>query len=290
VLKLVALVALPITLVCGSNDAIAQDKFFNSNGVRLRYVEQGTGEAVVLLHGQGGFVEASWQETGVIDALARRHRVIALDQRGYGKSDKPHEPSAYGAAMGEDVVRLLDHLRIKRAHVIGYSMGARITSWLVVNRPDRLISATLGGSTYYVDTPEQRRTFEEQAKQAESGLTGEGTAEAIKRGNPGWSDAQVTEYIARRAPMNDPLATAANYRGTPGLFITEVALSATKVPLLHIVGSLDTGLPASRHLKDKVLPSIEFVVVPGATHIETLGRKEFVEAVEKFLSRHKSAP
>ena len=288
--KPLALIALPLMLVCGVHDALAQDKFFTSNGVRLRFVEQGTGEAVVLLHGQGGFVEASWQETGVFGALARRYRVIALDQRGYGKSDKPHEPSAYGSEMGEDVVRLLDHLGIKRAHVVGASMGARITSWLVVNRPERLITATLGASTYYVDTPEQRRTFEERAKQAESGITGEETTEAIKRGNPGWTDAQVTEYVSRRASMNDPRAVAANYRGTPGLFISEVALSATKVPVLHVVGSLDTGLGASRQLKDKVLPSTELVVMPGANHIETLRRKEFVESVEMFLSRHKSGP
>lgn len=273
-------------LACGSNDAIAQDQFFNSNGVRLRYVEQGNGEPVVLLHGQRGFIEASWRETGVIDALARRYRVIALDQRGHGKSDKPHEPSLYGAAMGEDVVRLLDHLGIKRAHVVGYSMGARIASWLVVNRSERLVSATLGGSTYYVDTPEQRRTFERQANEAAAGFP----AEAIKQSNPGWTDAQVAAYIAKYAPMNDPLATAANYRGTPGLFISEAALSGSKVPLLHVVGSLDTGFAASRRLKDQVLPSIEFVIVPGATHIETSRRKEFVEAVDNFLARHRSAP
>jgi len=285
--KIITLIGMALILVGGSNDALAQDNFFNSNGVRLRYVEQGVGEAVVLLHGAGGFIEGSWRQPGVIEALARNHRVIALDQKGHGKSAKPHKPSAYGAEMGEDVVRLLDHLSIKRAHVVGYSMGARVTSWLVVNRPDRLITATLGGSTYYLDTPEQRRRFEERAKDAELGLN----AERIKRGNPGWTDAQVAEYIASRAPTNDPLARAAIYRGHLGLFITEAALSETQVPVLHIVGSLDTTrLEASRHLKDEVLPSTEFVIVPGATHIETFQRKEFVEAVEKFLARHVSAP
>jgi len=278
------LIAFASTLACGSSAVFAKDEFFNSNGVRLRYVQQGTGEAVVLLHGQGGWIEEMWGESGVIDALAKRYHVIALDQRGYGQSDKPHDPSAYGAAMGDDVIRLLDHLRIQRAHIIGYSMGARVTSWLVVNKPNRLLSATLGGSTYYVDTPEERRTFEVQAKEAESDVI---DPERVKRNNPGMTDVQVAEFIRKFKAMMDPLAVAANYRGTPGLFITETALSASKVPLFHIIGSLDTTrLAASRHLKDEVLPSTEFLVVEGATHASLPRRKEFVDAVDKFLARH----
>ena len=270
-------------LVIGSGVALAEDKFFNSNGVRLRYVEQGKGEAVVLLHGNGGWVESNWGEPGVIDALAKHYRVIAIDCRGYGKSDKPHEASAYGSNMGEDVIRLLDHLRIRRAHVVGYSMGARITSWLIVNRPTRLISATLGASTYYVDTPEQRKSFETSAKQAEAD-TG---PEAVRRENPGITE----EWVARVVAMNDPLAKAAVYRGYPGLCIKESALHATKIPVLHIIGSLDTSrLPASRHFKEKVLPSAEFLIVEGATHAGTQGlfrRREFVDAIERFLRSHR---
>ena len=283
--KPVILVALALTLANGSNDAIAQDKFFSSNGVRIRYVEQGVGEPVVLVHGQGGSIEESWRDSGAIDALSKHYRVIALDQRGFGKSDKPHEPSAYGSEMGDDIVRLLEHLGIKRAHVVGYSMGARVTSWLIVNRPQWLITATLGGSTYYVDTPEQRQMFEEQAKQAQAGLS----VEAVKQRNAGWTDAQAAAYIAKLESANDFLAIAANYRGTPGLFISEKALRATKVPVLHVVGSLETNMAESRHLIGAVLPSAEFVIVSNANHAEAIRRREFVEAVESFLARHRSA-
>ena len=285
VLALTALLCAMVTIASGT--ASAEDKFFNSDGVRVRYVDQGVGEAIVLLHGGGASVEVMWGETGVIDALAKRHRVVALDIRGYGKSDKPHDPSAYGSKMADDVVRLLDHLGVRRAHVVGYSLGARITSWLIVNRPGRLITATLGASTYFADTPEQRRAFEEEAKVAESGPN----FERLKRENPGMADEQVRDLVARMASTNDPLAVAAANRGSTGLFVTEVALEVTKVPVLHIIGSLDTTrLAASRHLKNNVLPSAEFLIVEGATHAGPQGlfrRREFVEAVERFIDRHR---
>jgi len=267
--------------------AAPEDKFFSSAGVRLRYLEQGAGEAIVLLHGNGASARM-WITTGIMDRLATRYRVIALDCRGFGKSDKPHDPSSYGANMGEDVVRLLDHLSIMRSHLIGYSMGARITSWLVVNHPERVITATLGGSTYFTETTQQGKAFEESARNAEA----EPNSDDLKRSFPDMTDEQVNELPTRRATTNDPKAIEAVRRGYPGLYITESALSSTKVPILHVVGSEDTSrLPASQHLKDHVLPDIEFVIVPGATHsgrTGLAGRKEFVEAIEKFLSSNRS--
>ena len=273
-------------LLLGVAQASAEDKFFTSDGVRLRYVERGQGEPVVLLHGNGSWIETMWADTGVIEALSTKYRVIALDFRGYGRSGKPHDPAAYGSHMGDDVVNLLNHLGLKRAHVVGYSMGARITSWLVVNRPERLISATLGASTYYVDTPQERQSFEASAREAEAGSS----AERIKQENPTMTDAQVAEFIAERAKMNDPRAVAAAQRGMTGIFIIESTLAKTEVPVFHIIGSLDTSrLPASHHLKDKVLPNVEFRIVAGATHTGPQGlfrSREFVEAVKAFLGRH----
>jgi len=68
--------------------------------------------------------------------------VIAIDARGHGKSGKPADAKAYGAEMGQDIVRLLDHLKIPRAHIVGFSMGAIIVGHLVTTNPDRFISAT----------------------------------------------------------------------------------------------------------------------------------------------------
>src|SRR5687768_5133960 len=87
-----------------------QDQFFDSNGVRIRYVEQGQGEPVVLVHGFGNTIEGGWMEPGVFQNVAKSYRVIAFDLRGHGKSGKPHDPAAYGRELPLDIIRLLDHL------------------------------------------------------------------------------------------------------------------------------------------------------------------------------------
>src|SRR5438132_5614676 len=92
--------------------------FFLSNGVKMHYVTAGTGEPVVLIHGWSSSAQM-WRP--LIDDLSKDHRVIALDCRGHGESDKPHDPSKYGMEMANDVVRLLDRLKIKKAHIAGYS-------------------------------------------------------------------------------------------------------------------------------------------------------------------------
>ncbi len=123
------------------------DKSFDSSGVRIRYVDKGTGHPIVLLHGKGNNLDAAWIRTGVLANLAKDHRVIAMDLRGHGKSGKPHDPEAYGEEMGRDVVRLLDHLQIRRAHILGYSMGGGVNAKLLTTHPDRYFTAILGGSS-----------------------------------------------------------------------------------------------------------------------------------------------
>ena len=104
--------------------AFAEDRFFDSNGVRIRYVDEGA---------------------GVIKNLSRDHRVIAVDMRGHGKSEKPQNAAAYRRHMSQDIVRLLDHLRIAKAHLVGYFFGAVIAGYTAINFPDRFITATFGG-------------------------------------------------------------------------------------------------------------------------------------------------
>lgn len=100
--------ALPVALLCAALLPTAtlaqQDKFFDSNGVRLRYVEQGQGQPIVLLHGNGNTLQ-SWIDAGVFKNLAADFRVIGFDARGHGKSAKPHDPKQYGPeSRGANVV------------------------------------------------------------------------------------------------------------------------------------------------------------------------------------------
>ena len=89
-----------------------EDKFFDSDGVRIRYVEKGHGDAVVLIHGFGLSLDLMWHASGVIDKLAQDFHVVAIDARGHGKSDKPHDPAKYRIQMVEDINRLLNHLKL----------------------------------------------------------------------------------------------------------------------------------------------------------------------------------
>lgn len=127
----------------------AQDQFFVSAGVRIRYIEEGKGaDAVILLHDEGTNVESQWVETGIMAALAREQifRVIAMDLRGHGRSDKASP--AVGAEMARDVTRLMAHLGVRRAHVVGYGLGANIAAWLAAFHPERLITIALAGGAH----------------------------------------------------------------------------------------------------------------------------------------------
>jgi pimeloyl-ACP methyl ester carboxylesterase len=123
----------------------ARAEVFDSAGVKIHYVVAGKGDPVILIHGLMASAQINWEWPGIISELAKNHRVVALDCRGHGGSDKPVRDDQYGVNMVEDVVRLMDHLQIKRAQVVGYSMGGMIAMKMMVMHPQRVRSAVLGG-------------------------------------------------------------------------------------------------------------------------------------------------
>ena len=266
----------------------AQDKFFDSNGVRIRYVDQGVGQPIVLIHGFAGDVETSWVKPGVLANLTKDHRVVAFDVRGRGKSGKPRDAKAYGKEVAQDVVRLLDHLKIQRAHIVGYSMGAGIVVKLLTTNPDRFLTATLGGSAgRRTWTAEDARAAEEEAVEFERGTP---FRSVILRtwpvDQPKPSEETLRQLSQERINRgNDPGAFAADVRGRGELAVTDAQLAAVRVPVLAVVGTLDANLRPVNDLK-KILPSIKVVVVDGATHggeRGVPGRPEFVSAIREFI-------
>ena len=144
---LVAAAALSLWLGRPANSiAAAESQFFDAKGVKIHFLIEGTGEPVVLIHGLDSSARVNWQMPGTIDALAKDHQVIAIDLPGYGESDKPADPAAYGEQWVDDVILLLDHLNIRKAHIVGYSMGGMVALKLIAEHPDRVISGTLGGA------------------------------------------------------------------------------------------------------------------------------------------------
>ena len=120
---------------------------FNSGGVEIAFLDEGGGDPILLIHGFASNMATNWIDPGWVRFLTREgYRVIAFDNRGHGKSGKLYDPSAYGApVMAEDARRLLDHLAVPRADVMGYSMGARITAFLALAHPARVRSCVFGG-------------------------------------------------------------------------------------------------------------------------------------------------
>jgi len=286
-----------LILVAAALPANAQqapaDKFFDSQGVKIRYIEAGLGDPVVLIHGFSSGADASWRQTGVFDKLARDFRVIALDCRGHGQSDKPHDPASYGLAMVEDVARLLDHLQIRRAHIVGYSMGGAITGAFVVKHPDRVLTAVFGGSTPRMAwTAENERDTNELAESLEQG---NGMRPLALRlwpvDEPKPSDEVLNQRARASLGRNDALALAAVQRGNKAQVVTPANVRALTIPMLAVIGGVDPikeGVDAFSKLK----PELKVVVIEGASHggaRAAPSRPEFAAAIRDFLIAHRSA-
>jgi pimeloyl-ACP methyl ester carboxylesterase len=264
----------------------AEDKYFDSNGVKIRYAVEGKGEPVLLIHGFTANIELQWTIPGVTRALAKKYQVIAFDNRGHGKSGKPHDVEKYGMEMVEDAVRLLDHLKIEKAHVVGYSMGAMLTSKLMVAHPERLLSATLGGAGALregMNVP----LFDVLAESLEQGKGVGPLIVALTPPNgPKLSAERLKLMNAFVSLTNDSKALAAVVRSWKHLAVSDAKLKANRVPVLAIVGVQD---PLKKNLDDLkgVLGNLErMVVIPRADHISAPAEPEFVRSLQRFLDKH----
>jgi pimeloyl-ACP methyl ester carboxylesterase len=276
----------------------AEQQFFDSSGVKIHYIIEGKGEPVVLIHGftadldknwRTGFVSSPQNNGGprIIEALAKNYQVIALDNRGHGKSDKPYDPKQYGNEMAEDVVRLLDHLKIKQAHVVGYSMGGIITAKLLTTHPDRLLSATLGGHSG-IREGDPTQFYEELATSLEQG---KGMGPLIVRltpaGRPKPSAEQIAVINAMLAKANDEKALAAVVRGFNGLAIAPEKLEKNQVPTLALIGELDPLKKGVDALQGH-MGNLKTVVIAGADHMTAVGNPAFIKSLSEFLAEHSS--
>jgi pimeloyl-ACP methyl ester carboxylesterase len=291
-MKRIRRVAVILILVLVPAIARAQDQFFDSNGVRIRYTDRGSGEAIVLIHGNGGSLQG-WSDSGVLPNLVRDYRLVALDARGHGRSGKPHEVKAYGREMGLDVVRLLDHLGIARAHIVGYSMGASITAQLLTTHPDRFITATLGGAAgRFRWTAEDTSRAEQEASEKERECVSRTQIlrlAPVNHPKPSAEEIQKRSAACMADPNQDRFALAALSRANKDLSITPAQAASVKVPTLGVVGRLD-GYLNDFHALKKLRSDLKLVVIDGASHGGDRGamrRPEFVAAVREFISSNR---
>jgi pimeloyl-ACP methyl ester carboxylesterase len=274
-----------LAVLCVPNGLVGQEtgsaeRFFDSDGVRIRYLDLGEGEAVVLLHGFALSAEVNWGLTGLLDSLPQEYRMLALDQRGHGRSDKPSGPESYGLEFVEDVVRLLDALEIEKAHIIGYSMGGALALRLAADHPDRVRSVVIGGAGWAPPgTPLPPGLQEWPAKIERIAEEGGSLTDAMWL--PGWPD--PTPEIRAFLDSNDARALAAVLRSRPEWDdLTAASVRAIGVPVLAVIGQVDFARPAVDALAG-VKPDVEVAVLAGKDHATTVFDAELGQVVLEFL-------
>ena len=274
-----------VALVFATNHARSADElFFDSNGVKIHYTDEGQGEPVLLIHGFTADITINWTIPGTRKALAQDYRVIAIDNRGHGLSDKPHDADKYGLEMVEDAVRLLDHLKIEKAHVVGYSMGGIITLKLVATHPERLRTVTLGGAGWMREADLAGDTFADALEK--NGDLSQFINGIIAPDKPKLSDQQMKLITTMIASLNDMQALAAVARGWKKLVVTEQELEAIRVPTLALVGANDFVKPKVDDLQGRV-PGLKTIVIADADHLGAFSSPLFIENLKAFLAQHR---
>jgi pimeloyl-ACP methyl ester carboxylesterase len=254
--------------------AAAPDQVLAEDDVSLRYREVGRGPAVVLIHGYSRSL-VDWAT--LADALGTAHRVVVFDVRGFGKSSKFADASRFGLHLSDDVVRLLDHLRIGRAHLVGHSMGALIAAQVAASYPARVLTTTLIAGPFYDDQPAFTRATAPWVSDLESG---KGLTRFLAWLFPAMDAATASTLSAETLAQNDLPSLIAVMRSLGELVVPSG--KATRVPALLAVGTADPLLPQSRAFAQR-WPGARLLEVPGADHVNVAARPEFLDALRSAL-------
>lgn len=246
---------------------------YTSGDIEIAWYEAGNpdGFPVLLIHGFASTAHVNWVFPGWFKTLDQAgYRVIALDNRGHGESDKPHEPEAYRPEMmAADASGLLESLNICSAHVIGYSMGARISAFLSIARPDLVRSVVFGG-------------------------LGLGMVDGVGDWDPiaeallapsidDVSDARGKMFRAfAEQTKSDRLALAACIR-TSRTLVSPDDLARLPMPALVGVGTRDDIAGSAEGLA-KIIPHARSLDIPNRDHMLAVGDKVFKAAALKFFA------
>jgi pimeloyl-ACP methyl ester carboxylesterase len=256
--------------------------YFTSDGIKIYYEIEGEGPPVVMMHGFSSSLDI-WKENNWVKNLKDKYQVILLDCRGHGKSDKPHDESFYGQIMADDVIKLMEHLSIEKTNLFGYSMGAYISFWIVLTKPEIIISAILGGFVLTLDDKAILKGIK-NTKQIIEALKAESIDQVKKP--MGRAFRQVAEMRE-----NDLLALAAVQAGTLKNSLSEIrnspaqlrkALKNIKVPVMTVVGSSEI-LSGDKTLIAQLVPNACHFQIQGKDHMTVQKDKKFHMVVKAFL-------
>lgn len=238
--------------------------FAYNGSIRIHYQVRGNpaGSPLLLHH---GFTQNlhSWHMRGYGQALGERFRLILLDARGHGQSDKPQDPNAYGLDQRVgDVLAVLDALKLPRSHFLGYSMGGRVGFALAQQAPQRLDKLAIGGAHPDSSTQQPENGPDPNAF---IGVDGRDPTAFIAA-----FEAMIGESLSPLAQefvkANDLIALAALAQPRPGLVLEP---SAWNRPILLFAGDRDRRLPQLQAWAQQ-LPQAEFKVLPGLSHVAAI--------------------
>ena len=246
---------------------------FVSYGIPINYLDEGGGDPVVLVHGFASNAKNNWVEPGWVRFLSPRYRVIALDQRGHGLSGKPHDSQSYDARMlAADVLGLMDHLRIEKAFLMGYSMGAMVSLVLAMSHPWRFRAVVLGG----IGGDSATRSLEGR----------DAIIRALLIEKPDSIDDPVAKTFRTFAESNrNDLKALAACLACDRSRHDPQSLGRIALPVMLVIGTRDVLVANADKLATSI-PGAELVTLEGRDHLNAVGDKRYKESVAKFFAAH----
>ncbi len=237
--------------------------FASSSGMSIRYEVEGKGTPLILQHGLSGSLE-DWYELGYVDALKDDYQVILIDALGHGGSDKPHQPEAYQLECAvNDVIAVLDHLRLSKASFWGYSMGGTFGYAIAKFASEHLHALIIGGAHPYLS----KNSSSDQ--ESLNWMIG-----SLEKGMDQWlASHQYAVEVVEKLPLltaeykmrmleNDPKALIARLQAIPTNL--ESILTTNSVPCLIYAGEADEGTYPQAQACASQMPNTTFLSVPGA--------------------------
>jgi pimeloyl-ACP methyl ester carboxylesterase len=282
-LSIALCVLLIASAILAADGKPTEDYMTASDGVKIHYYVIGKGTPVILIHGYTGTAWGNWFSNGIAQALAKNHMVVALDCRNHGKSDKP---VANGPGKAQDVVELMDHLKIKKAHIHGYSMGGGITGQLLAMIPDRIITAAFGGSGIAEADPEMRAKVapDNQGRDPREDEASR-TLRVHRAMDLGMSKEEAEKQAATPVPARTPAAAPAT--APPARTGPQLDLTKLNIPMLAINGEFDRPNAKTTRMTREV-KNFTNVVLPGKSHLTAIMAgympKEYLESLVKFIN------
>jgi pimeloyl-ACP methyl ester carboxylesterase len=263
-----------------------------ADGVRLYYEEAGRGNAVIFVHEFAGD-HRSWEPQ--LRYFSRRYRCIAYNARGYPPSDVPDEPSKYSQERArDDVVAVLDHLGVQKAHVVGLSMGGFATLHVGLAHPQRARSLVIAGCGYGAQPGDEER-FRAECEAAAAAFETEGAQAFLKYAagptrlrfrdkNPrGWQ--AFADQLAGHSPKGAALTQRGVQMRRPMLYQLVDGMKRIDVPTLVMTGDEDDPCLEASLLLKRSIRTAGLVVLPRAGHTINIEDPEaFNAAVADFLA------